>query len=280
MSAPNDAVWYISRDDQRAGPYTNDEFARFEEAGRLRPTDQVWQTGMQSWIAYSDHDARKVAGRLVGRDTANSSAKADDETCAICLLVQRGMRAVAKRVATALHSVSTHFAKLRVSAASPATDASPAPTPEGAAGGTARPSADPHPALIRPSLFGAKESNVRRPSIAPVPERPDGGLIEHGSKMDADRIRPDVAMDAVAEPSRPAPSTPRLLSEAQAAADIGLELAMFRIWVADGRLPHALPDCGKYDMKAIHLALDRISGIASREVGSNDWLERMARRRT
>ena len=28
-----------------------------------------------------------------------------------------------------------------------------------------------------------------------------------------------------------------------------------------GRLPHALPDCGKYDMKAIHLALDRVSGI-------------------
>ena len=42
---------------------------------------------------------------------------------------------------------------------------------------------------------------------------------------------------------------------------------MFRTWVAAGRLPHALPDCGKYDMKAIHLALDRVSGIVSRENG-------------
>jgi hypothetical protein len=279
VSAPNDAIWYISRDGQRAGPYTNDEFARFEEAGRLRPTDQVWQTGMQSWIAYSDHDARTVAGRLVDRDTAGSSAKADDETCAICLLVQRAMRAVAKGVVRALHSASTYLGKIRASAASPATDASPAPTPEGA-GGTTRPSADPRPASIRPSLFRTKESNARRLSITPVLERPDGGIIEHDSKQDPDGVRPDVAIDAVAEPSHPAPSTPRLVSEEQAAADIGLEFATFRTWVADGRLPRALPDCGKYDMKAIHLALDRMSGIASREVGSSYLSERLARHKT
>ena len=279
MSAPNDAVWFISRDGERAGPFTNDEFARFEEAGGLRPTDQVWQTGMQSWIAYSDHDARSVAGRLVDRDTAGSSAKADDETCAICLLVQRAMRAVTKGAVAALHSVSTHLGKIRVSAASPTTDASPAPTPEGA-GGTTRPSADPHPTSIRPSLFRTEESSVRRLSIAPVPERPDGGIIEHDSKQDPGGVTPDLTNDAAAEPSRPAPSTPRLVSEAQAATDIGLEVATFRTWVADGRLPHALPDCGKYDMKAIHLALDRLSGIASREGVSSDWLERLARRKT
>jgi hypothetical protein len=62
-------------------------------------------------------------------------------------------------------------------------------------------------------------------------------------------------------------SIPRLVSEGQAAAQIGLDLATFRAWVAAGRLPYALPDCGKYDMKAIHLALDRISGIAFRENG-------------
>ena len=62
-------------------------------------------------------------------------------------------------------------------------------------------------------------------------------------------------------------STPRLVSEVEAAVQIGLHLATFRAWVAAGRLPHALPDCGKYDMKAIHLALDRISGIVSRENG-------------
>ena len=163
---------------------------------------------MQSWIAYSDHDARKVAGLLADRDTAGSSAKADEETCAICVLVQRAMRAVAKGVVTALHSASTHLGKVRVSTASPTTDASLAPTPEEAAGGTARPSADPHPGSIRPSLFGAKELNVRQLSIAPILERPDGGTIEHDSKQDPDSIRPDVTIDAVAEPSsRPIDTT-------------------------------------------------------------------------
>jgi hypothetical protein len=62
-------------------------------------------------------------------------------------------------------------------------------------------------------------------------------------------------------------SIPRLASEVQAAAEIGLDLATFRGWVAEGRLPQALPGCGKYDMKAIHLILDRMSGIVSREIG-------------
>jgi hypothetical protein len=69
--------------------------------------------------------------------------------------------------------------------------------------------------------------------------------------------------------NRPDP-TPRyhgLLTSCRAAAEIGLDLATFRAWVAEGRLPQALPDCAKYDMKAIHLMLDRMSGIVSREIG-------------
>jgi GYF domain 2 len=231
VSAPDNAVWYISRNGQRAGPFTNDDFARFEEAGGLRPTDQVWHTGMQSWIAYSDHDARKVAGRLVDRRPSGSSANADDETCAICLMMRRAMQAIATGFVTALGHASTYLGKMRRSAASLATDAS-------------------------------KESIVRSFSIARVLERSAPGLIERESKHNRD-------VDAVAESSRASLSTPRLVTEGQAAADIGLELATFRTWVADGRLPRALPG-GKYDMKAIHLALDHMSGIASREVGAND----------
>src|SRR5262245_38681945 len=106
VSAPNNAVWYISRDGQRAGPFTNDDFARFEEAGGLRPTDQVWHTGMQSWIAYSDHDARQVAGRLVDRHPSRSSAFADDERCAICFMMRRVVQAFATGLVTALGSAS------------------------------------------------------------------------------------------------------------------------------------------------------------------------------
>ena len=79
---------------------------------------------------------------------------------------------------------------------------------------------------------------------------------------------PDVRTEDLAQASQRWSSlTPRLASEVQAAAHIGLDLATFRAWAAAGRLPHALPDCGKYDMKAMHLALDRMSGIASRENG-------------
>ena len=67
MSAPSDVVWYISREGQRFGPLSADEFANLEDQSRLRPTDQVWQTGMDGWIAYSDLDARKAAARFAGK---------------------------------------------------------------------------------------------------------------------------------------------------------------------------------------------------------------------
>ena len=277
MSAPNDAVWYISRDGQRAGPFTNDEFTGFEEAGRLRPTDQVWQPGMQSWVAYSDHDARQVAGRLVDRDPPRASPNTDGETCAICLMMRRATQAFASGLMAALGSASAYLGKMRTPAASLGTRASLEPAPSKAGGETVRPSADPPPALTRHSLFGQKESGVRSFSIASVFERPDTGLIDYESKNNRDGVTPVVVSDAVAEPSRPSLSAPRLVSEGQAAADIGLELATFRTWVANGRLPRALPGCGKYDMKAIHLALDHMSGIGSREVSSNGLLDRFAR---
>jgi hypothetical protein len=55
---------------------------------------------------------------------------------------------------------------------------------------------------------------------------------------------------------------PRLATEKEAAEAVGLELATFKSWVDCGRLPKPLPDCGKYDLKAIDAALDGISGIS------------------
>jgi excisionase family DNA binding protein len=66
----------------------------------------------------------------------------------------------------------------------------------------------------------------------------------------------------------------RLITEKEAADYIGLELATFRAWVASGRLPEAMPDCGKYDSKAIDLALDRISGINSPVNALDAWRAR------
>ena len=100
MSALNDPVWYISRDDHRHGPYSADEFARFEEAGRLRPTDQVWQTGMDAWIDYNDYIARESVARSERPHRPSASGLA-------------GMRTLTAALTTALQGVPTLLAKIR-----------------------------------------------------------------------------------------------------------------------------------------------------------------------
>lgn len=59
------------------------------------------------------------------------------------------------------------------------------------------------------------------------------------------------------------------VSEQHAAQQIGLDLATFRAWVKCGRLPKPLPDCGKYDLKAIDAALDHISGLGTASTGGS-----------
>jgi hypothetical protein len=49
--------------------------------------------------------------------------------------------------------------------------------------------------------------------------------------------------------------------------------------VATGRLPKPLPELDRYDMKAIHAALDRMSGIGCSGNALDRWREtRNARR--
>ena len=271
MSALN-PNWYISRDNQRVGPFSADEFARFEKAGTLRATDQVWQTGMDGWIAYSDYEASRNAVSI-SAGPPSSAAKAETKKCAICLLVRRGMRALRRKFINGRHTISRQLAKMRSSATSSAADASLGHSSEDAAG--ARPSAEAHPTSIRPPLVGAQEPDPRLLAY--------GALLRSasGAMGDLDRSMPDVRTEDFAQASpHLSSSTPRLASEVQAAAHIGLDLATFCAWVAAGRLPHALPDCGKYDMKAIHLALDRMSGIGSRENGLHEVLRGVTRRKT
>ena len=66
----------------------------------------------------------------------------------------------------------------------------------------------------------------------------------------------------------------RLATEQQAAEQVGLDVVTFRAWVEGGRLPKPLPDCGKFDLKAIDAALDRISGLGSASNTLDAWRER------
>jgi len=66
----------------------------------------------------------------------------------------------------------------------------------------------------------------------------------------------------------------RLQGEHQAAKSLGIEVATFRHLVACGRLPKPLADLGDlYDMKAVHAALDRLSGIGSSTNALDRWKE-------
>jgi hypothetical protein len=70
---------------------------------------------------------------------------------------------------------------------------------------------------------------------------------------------------------------PRLVSEKEAADAIGLELATFRAWVSSGRLPPPIADCGKFDLKAIDAALDRVSGLGGSSNALDAWRAKNAR---
>ncbi len=70
----------------------------------------------------------------------------------------------------------------------------------------------------------------------------------------------------------------RLISEQAASQQIGLDLATFRAWVKSGRLPKPLPDCGKYDLKAIDAALDRISGLGTASNALDAWRDQRLKR--
>jgi hypothetical protein len=65
---------------------------------------------------------------------------------------------------------------------------------------------------------------------------------------------------------------PRLVGEKEAAEDVvGVELSVFRAWVAAGRLPKPMPDCGKYDRKALDAALDKLSGLGGPSNALDAW---------
>jgi hypothetical protein len=65
----------------------------------------------------------------------------------------------------------------------------------------------------------------------------------------------------------------RLVTDTAAASELGVPLATFRHLVNCGRLPRPLPELDLYDMKAIHAALDRMSGITSPSNALERWRE-------
>jgi hypothetical protein len=70
---------------------------------------------------------------------------------------------------------------------------------------------------------------------------------------------------------------PRLVTKAEAARYCGASPATYAKWVLAGILPPSLPVIGKYDMRALDAALDKLSGIKSEQ--SEDGFEKWKRGR-
>ena len=69
-------------------------------------------------------------------------------------------------------------------------------------------------------------------------------------------------------------SVRRFLSDVDAATQLGLPLATFRSLVEAKLLPRPLPEVGLYDMKALDLACDRLSGLGSAKNALDAWKDK------
>jgi len=222
VSAPNDAVWYISRDGQQFGPFSADDFAGFLERRQLRPTDQVWQAGMDAWIAYSDYEARKTAARFVEPHGPSSSTKTD---------LVRGRLRVSTKILTAAFQGMAKYATTRAMADRTATSIRPTAR-HGSSGAIADNSTqDQHGSMPDLKIKDVVETLRSSPSTARLEDQ-HGSMSDLKMKDVVEPLRrsprprledqhgsmPERKIKDVVEPLDRLPSIPRLASEGEAAA--------------------------------------------------------------
>lgn len=52
--AATDRRWYLSRDGQQFGPFSDNDLVRFQGTGQLQPTDLLWHEGLGDWRPLSE----------------------------------------------------------------------------------------------------------------------------------------------------------------------------------------------------------------------------------
>jgi hypothetical protein len=122
VSGSSDVVWYIERDNQRFGPFSTEDFRRFEREGQLVPTDIVWHTGLDDWITYGDYRTSQrsrtsVASPGVGVATATAGeVAAGSPRSALRPLLRKALRFPTDMMATAIAIVRrpTEFGQSRI----------------------------------------------------------------------------------------------------------------------------------------------------------------------
>lgn len=73
-------------------------------------------------------------------------------------------------------------------------------------------------------------------------------------------------------------TSPRLLTRSQAAQYCGLSSAQFSNWIAARRLPPPIDGTHRWDRIAIDHALDKLSGVDTKQSALEEWKATRARR--
>lgn len=47
------ATWFVGRNGERSGPFSDDQMRQMAAAGQVRPTDLVWKEGLAGWVPLS-----------------------------------------------------------------------------------------------------------------------------------------------------------------------------------------------------------------------------------
>src|SRR5882724_10124148 len=63
----------------------------------------------------------------------------------------------------------------------------------------------------------------------------------------------------------------RLLTRIEAARYCGISVSAFSKWVSLGRIPSVLPGTSRWDLRAIHIALDSLSSLEPTETSALDY---------
>lgn len=108
--------WYISRDGQQHGPFTEGDLARFVAQGQVLDADYVWHSGLDQWKLYREYRAGPASAPAFDDHTRASSPANAPRKCSFCLFVRKVLRVPYDTLATAFELLvrPTRFAQQRI----------------------------------------------------------------------------------------------------------------------------------------------------------------------
>jgi GYF domain 2 len=107
--------WYIARAGVSYGPFTAEEFSRFQAEGHVTLTDQVWKAGFDRWIPYGDFRSTNPVHAEAPNPIIEPPG-ASPKKCAICLVARGLVRVPYETLGTILELMRrpTQFGRQRI----------------------------------------------------------------------------------------------------------------------------------------------------------------------